>query len=52
MSEEIKSEVAVFQAGSGYLIEVKDQFTMNRLAVTVDEMKKIDEIISKIIQSL
>ena len=39
--EEIKSEVSVKKAGGGYFVEVKDQFSENRLAVTREELEMI-----------
>ena len=41
MKKEIKSKVNVRKAGNGYFIEVEDQFSDNRLAVTKEELEMI-----------
>ena len=41
MKEEIKSEVNIKGAEIGYLIEVKDQYIANQLAVTREELERI-----------
>lgn len=41
MKEEIKSNVNIKHAGTGFIIEVKDQFTENNLAITKEELEQI-----------
>ena len=41
MKEEIKSQVNIVQSGSGYIIEVSDQFITNKIAVTEKELRNI-----------
>lgn len=41
MKKEIKSEVNIRPSGNGFFVEVKNQFTENRIAVTKEELEKI-----------
>ncbi len=41
MTEKIKSKVRICPVSKGYFIEVKDQFSENRLAITKEELEKI-----------